>query len=436
MKPRLAVFGVFVWAFALYMPTFAHPFVTWDDPIYIMLNPTVQQWWQATWAQRLLTARLLYPVPLPVGIYAAATALLGDHAATGIHVLSATIHGFNAVLLYLLGRRLTGAMGASLAAALLWASHPLMVESVAWATNLKELLMTLAVLGCLLVFAEHQTSPKRLVWLAPLTAIGFASKPTFAVVGGLLLVVAWHHRDVRKAAIASVLSVVGGLYVLWTSAGHSAQMDLALASRDPLVTIGKAAGLQALHTLWPFQLNPYYPLPLQSHDALSVLGWLVIACALACVAYFAKTRAMWSLGIALAVVAWLPYSNVLPLPRFTADTYAYLPGIGVALAMASVLARSDRLFWMGLIVAAGLALLSSIQVQRWSSTEALWGPLLGDPDHFALPYSLVAFEAHLLGDNERAAELLDAAWPQLVDQVGEPGFAKNVFEAVGRPPRP
>ena len=435
MKPRLAVFGVFMWAFALYMPTFAHPFVTWDDPVYIMLNPTVQQWLDASWEQRLLTARLLYPVPLPVAIYAAITGVLGDHAATGIHVLSAMLHGINAVLLYLFCRRTTGVMGASLAAALLWASHPLMVESVAWATNLKELLMTLAVLGCLLVFAQRQPSPKTMGWLVPLALVGFASKPTFAVVGGLLLLLAWHHRDRRKAVIASILSVVGGVYVFWTSAGHSAQVDLALASRDPLVTIGKAAGLQAFHGVWPFQLNPYYPLSLQSHDALSFLGWTVLAAALTTVAYFGRTRAIWSLGIALAVVAWLPYSNVMPLPRFTADTYAYLPGIGLALAMASLLARSDRFFWVGLIVAAGLAMVSSIQVQRWSSTQTLWGPLLGDPDNFALPYSLVAFEAHLLGDNQRAAELLDAAWPQLVDQVGEPGFAKNVFEAVGRPPR-
>jgi len=431
MTSTKAMLGIAVWVLALYLPSISHPFVMWDDPIYVMLNPVVQNWAEAPWSDRLLTPNLLYPVPLPVAIYAAITKLLGYEAAMGIHLLSTFLHALNAILLFWFCRRLTASTNASVVAALIWASHPIMVESVAWATNLKELLMTGAVLGSLILM----TGPhKKLIWLLPLVVIGLASKPTFAVVGCLLFLVAWREQDRPKWLISIALVCLGFGYVMWVSGGHDEQFRAAMETRDPLVTIGKSAGLQFLHGAWPESLQPYYPEELQRHDGTSLLGWLTLLVGVCVSGLFLWRRQTWSLGIALALMAWLPYSNLMPLPRFTADTYAYFPGIGLTLTLAVLLQRlGERRAWAGLVLAACLAVISISQISRWSSTQQLWGPLLGNPDQFALPYQLIAFEAHLLGNNERSAELLEAAWPQLLSQHGRPGFADNVYDALGRP---
>ena len=100
MTSTKAMLGIAVWVLALYLPSISHPFVMWDDPIYVMLNPVVQNWAEAPWSDRLLTPNLLYPVPLPVAIYAAITKLLGYEAAMGIHLLSTFLHALNAILLF------------------------------------------------------------------------------------------------------------------------------------------------------------------------------------------------------------------------------------------------------------------------------------------------------------------------------------------------
>lgn len=432
MRPGFAALGILVWVLVLFAPSVTHPFVMWDDPVYVMLNPTVNDWWLASWRDRLLTPRLLYPVPVPVAIYAVMTTLLGAKAAMGIHAISVVLHAANAVMVFALCQRLGQPRNAAIVSALVWASHPLGVESVAWATNLKELLMTASVLGALLLV----TGPRRAWWgLIPVMILGFGSKPTFAVVGPLVLLLAWHQRDKVMAGLGGLMTALGAAFVLVFRAGHDPQASAALAVRDELVTIGKAAGLQVFHIGWPVGLQPYYPLSLQTHDVISALGFVAYALGLGAAGLFVWRRQVWALGLTFALLAWLPYSNLMPLPRFTADTYAYLPMIGCAVALSTVIARYGRRAAVaGAGVAIILGLLTAPQIQRWQDTQTLWGPLLGQPETLALPYTLIAFEAHLLGDNERAARLLDEAWLQIVAQLGKPGFADNVYAAVGRTP--
>src|SRR5215469_1243212 len=110
-------------------------FINYDDPEYLTANPHVQSgitwvnvewaftstrnsnWTPLTWLSHMLDAQLFG---------------LNPHAH---HVVGFGLHITNALLLFALLRRFTGAFYPSFFVAALFAVHPLHVESVAWASE-------------------------------------------------------------------------------------------------------------------------------------------------------------------------------------------------------------------------------------------------------------------------------------------------------------
>ncbi len=76
-------------------------------------------------------------------------------AAGAHHLESALIHAVNAALLFLVLDRMSGARGRSFAVALLFAVHPLRVDSVAWAAERKDVLSMLFGLLALMAYARY-----------------------------------------------------------------------------------------------------------------------------------------------------------------------------------------------------------------------------------------------------------------------------------------
>ena len=438
----------------MFLPTLAYGFVTWDDPIIIWFNPLVQQWSQSPLAERLLTPNLGYPMPLPVAIYAATFSMFPNSPAFLLHAVSTTLHIGNALLLLALGTRLLGARKPAIFAAGIWALHPIVVEGVAWCSNLKELLYTSALFAALLFwdrFLESEARSRRLggAVLAALL-LGFASKPTMLVAPVAMLVLGVvRHKEVMRQKGALVIQILGLVWSAgwwWLSTrmhneGLLGESAANFATRDYGVTVLKSVGLQVWHWINPTTLQPYYPEQLVAFDAFAILGGLASLGWIAGVVW-AWRKSHWSLTpLLLLGVCWAPYSNLSPLPRFTADTYMYAASALVAVILAGSVWRlaSSRLpeRFMGVIVLISWILLLGpglTQVSRWSSTQELFGPLLGQPEQFALPYQLVAYERYALEkDLEGSTKLLIEAWPHLIAQTGPPGFAPQAFLEAGLP---
>jgi hypothetical protein len=113
----------------------------------------------------------------------------------GHHLTSILFHGINAALLFLLLRRLTGALWRSLFAALFFAWHPLRVESVAWIAERKDVLCGFFWLLALLAWTEFvgrkntQNSRAKFFYGATLLAFALAllSKPMAVTLPFVLL---------------------------------------------------------------------------------------------------------------------------------------------------------------------------------------------------------------------------------------------------------
>src|SRR2546422_10111451 len=147
--------------FAAFLPALQNQFVNWDDAENFLDNPHYRglAWTHLRW---MWTTHLGHSIPL-TWMTLGLDYLLWGMKPVGYHLTSLLLHAANAVVFYFVAGRLLGlarpgavergqaglALSAAFAA-LLFALHPLRVESVAWATERRDVLSGLFYLLTLL----------------------------------------------------------------------------------------------------------------------------------------------------------------------------------------------------------------------------------------------------------------------------------------------
>jgi hypothetical protein len=143
---------------AIYWPVTRCEFIHFDDPQYVTENPTVLQglhWRGVVWA--FCTDEQCNWHPLTWLSHMTDVQLFGLRAPAH-HLVNVGFHVANALLLFLVLLRLTGAIWRCLFVAALFALHPLHVESVAWIAERKDVLSTffgLLALGAWVRYVEQ-----------------------------------------------------------------------------------------------------------------------------------------------------------------------------------------------------------------------------------------------------------------------------------------
>ena len=179
----------------VYLPVVHNGFVNYDDPDYITNNPHVQAgltWPGIVWAFQSGEASNWHP--LTWISHMMDCQLFGLNPA-GHHLTSLLFHTANALLLFIVLKQLTGALWRSAFVAALFAWHPLHVESVAWASERKDVLSAFFWMLTLLAYTRYAgeskvRSPKSKVFyfLALFFfACGLMSKPMVVTLPFVLL---------------------------------------------------------------------------------------------------------------------------------------------------------------------------------------------------------------------------------------------------------
>src|SRR5205807_10188628 len=171
----------------------------WDDDAYLTKNPTLTQpgGFARIWLDLRATPQYY---PLTFSSFYLEHCLWGFNP-TGYHAVNVLLHGFNAVLVWFILRRL-GVPGSWLAAAL-FALHPVEVESVAWITERKNLLsgfFALASLGAYLQFQPLDRAvrpepsrgfPRWYALSIGLFVLALLSKSVTATLAAVVLLLLW-----------------------------------------------------------------------------------------------------------------------------------------------------------------------------------------------------------------------------------------------------
>jgi protein O-mannosyl-transferase len=391
--------GLFVLALALvtilaYRPAWNGGFL-WDDDVYITNNEllTAPNGLRRIWFS--LDSPSQY-FPLTYTTFRIEQALWGLKP-FGYHWTNIFLHVANALLIWRLLLRLK-VPGAWLAAAI-FALHPVQVESVAWITERKNVLMAFFFLFTLHTwtsFVDDQTARRWYFYILALVfyALALSAKTTACTLPAALLLILWLQKksiDRRRLSQIVPFLILGlsmGLLAVWWERYHQGTHGalFALTLPERILLASRAVCFYLSKLFWPSNLIFIYPKWTISAAHVLDYAWLVVGIA-ACV-LISFTRRFFGRAVEVAAVFFVatlsPVLGFIMLYTFrytfVADHYQYLACIGpIALVSAGIVTLADkwkktRPLTLGLAVCVLAALwsLSLRQSAMYGDIEALW----------------------------------------------------------------
>ncbi|HEY2841012.1 MAG TPA: tetratricopeptide repeat protein [Pirellulales bacterium] len=285
IPPALAGAALLVMVFVAYAPALKAGFV-WDDDYNITRNPTLLSWYglRQMWSD---PESIQQYYPLMYTTFWVEYRLWG-FAPLGYHLVNLALHGVAAILAWRLLLRLR-VPGAWLAAAL-FAVHPVMVESVVWVTERKNVLslsLALASMLCYLRFApcedasaeapsgnapssEELSNAPPWRWYAAawgLFALALSAKTIVVTMPAVLLVIYWWKRgNIGRREVALTLpffalSLFAGLITVWMELFHVGAKgnEWSLDAVERVLLAGRALWFYAGKLVWPDPIVFFYP---------------------------------------------------------------------------------------------------------------------------------------------------------------------------------
>jgi tetratricopeptide (TPR) repeat protein len=411
--------------FAVFFPALSAGFVDYDDPLYVSNNPDVKAGLSAAgirWAFTTYHAANWHPL---TWLSLQLDATLWGNDPRGFHLTSVLLHAANAALLFLTLRSLTGAFWRSAAVALLFAVHPLRVESVAWVAERKDVLSTLFGLLALWAYAGYARSPtaRRYLTVAALCALSLLAKPMLVTLPCLLLVLDWWPlgRAGKTGDWARLVAEKLPLFALATAscvvtalAQDAGRAVMSLEVYPPAVRAENALVGYTSYlflTVWPTRLAAFYPHPHATLPVWQVAGAATLLAALTAGAAALRRRApyllvgwLWFLGTLVPVIGLVQVGL-----QAYADRYTYFPQVGVLLAVcwgvADLAGRRPRLAVAAAgVTALALAGLTWNQALVWHDSLTLWLHGVAVTRDNAQAFLHLADEYSRRGDYGKAAE--------------------------------
>lgn len=397
------VFALLVAVGVVYLPMVSSEFVNFDDPDYVYDNAQVTtgmswdglvyafttndmaNWHPITWLSLMMDAQLY-----------------GDWPG-GFHLTSVLLHAGGVVAYYFALISLFKVRTFAFLASLVYAIHPLHVESVTWISERKGILSSLFWMLALLAYAYYIKKPnrRRMLLVASALTFGLMSKQMLITLPiALLLLDYWplkrelHLLDLLREksilfAICSIFAVIA--YIAQKSGGAVVSLESTpLAERSSNALIAFNGYLLK----FAIPMGLYIPRisPQTSHPT-----WLVILSFIAIAGMFAvaiQSRRGFShitVGFLWYLCTILPVIGIVPIGiQWMADRYTDIPMIGISWAILWPLApqlsvdssaRKVSVLAISLVVAC-LVYFSALQVMVWKNTESLFtNTLRYDPDN-------------------------------------------------------
>ncbi|MHC4959681.1 MAG: hypothetical protein ACYTGN_15050 [Planctomycetota bacterium] len=274
--------------------------------------------------------------------------------------------------------------------ALLFAVHPLHVESVAWISGRKEVLAAVFFFWAWLLHLRDRRG-----WAAFVFLLACFTKASAVVWPAMLLAAAWllprYEGERGKAARATIpYFVIAAIPVavhllVGAESGVVREVDQ-LGAR--LLAGAAAAGQGIVYTMLPLGLAIDYP-ETRDLSLIGALGRIALLAGAIAAAVVAKRRGApeFAFGVACFLIGFAPHNNVFPATDiYFADRYLYFALFGPA-AIAAWAAGRAHAVRVGLGVAAVvLVALSSVSASRFTDDERLWSATIASRDGSALAY--------------------------------------------------
>jgi len=452
----LLALAVFMLTFLLFSPSLRYELLNLDDPLYVTHNSMVT----GGLSPRSALAAFARPhaamyAPLLWISYMGDVSFLGatPDSPRGFHLANVLFHALNAVLLFGLLQTLSKKPWRAFLFTVVWAFHPLRVESVAWVAERKDVLagffFLICVWGYVLGHPQEMGTASRwrrrafllLSFLA--LAAGLLVKPMLVPAPFLLLALDfWPLRrmefnlrsiaaDVPRLILEKVpffiLAAVGAWLAFQVHRGTGSLETWPLLRRLASTPVHYAFYL--FKVFWPRNLLPLYPN--LSFSGPDVRFGFVLLLLPSVYAWLTRRRQpnglvgwLWFLGM---------FAPTIGLIRFgvqsVADRFTYLPTMGLSVALLFVFPSFPRhpfrRAWSALRIGSATALIAVLAMataqtlSHWKNSDSFYARILQVfPEHPLALYYVAGQEISMHGRFDSAERLLDRALLSGIKQTG------------------
>ena len=442
--------------FAAFLPAVHNGFVDWDDDKNFLENPRYRGlgWTQLRWMFTTFHEGHYQPLSwLTLGV----DYVVWGMDPFGYHLTNLILHAANAMLFYFLAlqllrpavpvgsdRELRVFPISAAFAALIFAIHPLRVESVAWVTERRDVLSGLFFLLTIVCYLKAnrvaETRPFRLRWMVATFVVYLFclfSKAIGIILPIILLLIdvhplarlrrgpaTWFGPATRPVWWEKVpflfVAIAFGVVAILAQQENLAFKPLqhyGFTPRVAQVIFGSA--FYVWKTIVPFGLSPLYQLP----EGLQLWDWSVALSGLMIVAVSAglfRVRQRWPAGLAIWVyylVVLAPVSGIAQSGvQVAADRYTYLSCLGWAILAGAGLLYVWRLWITGKIrfrtifLTNGLAIMGLLvlttltwrQIAVWRDSETLWRHVLAVEPKASVAHNNLGTVLYRRGELEKA----------------------------------
>jgi hypothetical protein len=201
---------------------------------------------------------------------------------------------------------------------------------------------------------------------------------------------------------------------------------------DAAREIGGALSLQLAHVVWPFGLLPRYFRVPGEPSWIAIGAALAAVVALAVVAWRAGARSVARTGLAFAGLAYLPVCGVVGINRWFADSYMYLPLVGLAYAAVGLARHTKAGVPLGGVLLVAFAARSIDQGRIWRSSSSLWPAVVARYPEVPRAWALQATGDLDDGEKDEANAIYVRLHEQFPDYEGAIVNQVYAYEQLGR----
>jgi len=341
-----------------FSPVAANEFINFDDNGYITENVRVQQGitlQNVQWA--LTTTYFSYWHPLTWLSHMLDWHLFGANA-SGHHLMSLFLHIGSVIFLFLFLYKTTNHIWPAAFAAALFSLHPLRVESVAWASERKDVLNLFFTVLCFYAYAFYADEKKvsRYVLCMLFFVLAVMSKPMAVTLPFVLLLLDYwplnrwgnpYHEN-TKNGFSSVIKLIGEkipffCVSLAASAGAiwAQSKEGTVASLDNVPFIIRTSNAIVAYVsylgklLWPVNLAVFYPYEYVLPPWKILFSAAVILVITLIVMYYIRKKPFLFVGWYIYLGTLVPVIGLVQVgSQAMADRYTYVPSLGITFVLA------------------------------------------------------------------------------------------------------
>jgi Tfp pilus assembly protein PilF len=436
-------------------------FITWDDPLYVTANFHIQtgfHWDSIRWA--FTTNHGATWLPLTWLSYMLDYQLYGLSPG-GYHLANLFWHLLNCLLLFGILQSMTREIWPSFFVAILFAIHPLHVESVAWVTERKDVLSAFFWFSTIWLYLRYVRVPvlKNTIPVAISMGLGLMAKPMLVTLPfALMLLDLWPLRRVqayrswisllKEKIPLFVLALISATLTIWAQTSVITMVSLNSKPLPLRIENAVISYVTYLHKFfWPAGLSAFYPYPDSAFPLWKVGVASIILGGLSWLAWRSRRRFpyvligwLWFIGTLVPVIGIVQVGG-----HALADRFTYIPSIGIFIIIAwgirDFLSLNPSYRW-GIVLASTsavivLSALCHTQVQHWRNSITLFQHALGVQEDNFLAHACLGAAFIQQGNPEQAEKHLTRAleinpnYPEALNDLGMLLIDKGMYrEAV------